>query len=75
VLTPGVVGVRLRSPRVSSASAPLTDRFVMFSDGISGRFDLKATTALSPADLASHIFAKHRHSHDDSTVAVVDVTL
>lgn len=75
VLTPGVLGVRLRAPRSSRIAVPLTDRFVLFSDGISGRFDLKATAGLSPSELASLIFAKHRHTHDDSSVLVVDVVL
>jgi negative regulator of sigma-B (phosphoserine phosphatase) len=75
VLTPGVLGVRLRAPRAPRIDKPVTDRFVMFSDGISGRFDLKATASMSPPELAMHLFAKHRHSHDDSTVLVADVVL
>lgn len=75
VLTPGVIGVRLRTARSSRSEAPLVDRFVLFSDGISGRFDLKAHASLAPAELAALLFAKHRHSHDDSTVVVVDVAL
>ncbi|MCW5812992.1 MAG: SpoIIE family protein phosphatase [Labilithrix sp.] len=75
VLTPGVLGVRLRSPRSCRVDAPVAERFVMFSDGISGRFDLKALAAMSPGEAATHVFAKHRHSHDDSTVLVADVAL
>jgi negative regulator of sigma-B (phosphoserine phosphatase) len=72
VLTPGVFGVRLRKPRICT-SAPISDRLVVFSDGISGRFDLKAITTHTPAEAATHIFASHRHSHDDATVVVIDV--
>jgi negative regulator of sigma-B (phosphoserine phosphatase) len=72
VLTPGVLGVRLRPPKVGFAEIA-TERFVLFSDGISGRFDLKAQRSRSPADLASHLFASHRHAHDDASVVVVDV--
>lgn len=75
VLTPGVLGQRLRAPRTCFTAAPLTDRFVLFSDGISGRFDLKAEASQSPEELATHLFAKHRHAHDDSTAVVVDVKL
>lgn len=75
VLTPGVFGQRLRSPRTCTTGAPLTDRFVLFSDGISGRFDLKGNASLPPEELAPLIFTKHRHTHDDSTVVVVDVKL
>lgn len=75
VLTPGVLGVRLQKARVSFATAPLSDRFVLHSDGISGRFDIKALRDKSPADAAAHIFANHRHSHDDATVLVLDLQL
>jgi len=73
VLTPGVLGVRLRSPKVSFVESPAAERFVLFSDGISGRFDLKSLRSHSPPEVASHIFASHRHAHDDATVVVVDV--
>ena len=72
VLTPGVLGVRLRAPKICS-SPPLADRFVLHSDGISGRFDLRAMRSQSPAELASSIFESHRHSHDDATVVVLDI--
>lgn len=73
VLTPGVLGVRLRQPRSCRIAPPLSDRFVLFSDGISSRFDLKSLRSQSPRELAAHLFAFHRHTHDDSTVVVVDV--
>jgi negative regulator of sigma-B (phosphoserine phosphatase) len=73
VLTPGVFGVRLRQPRISNAAAPIVDRFALFSDGISGRFDLRSLRGHSPAELVSHVFATHRHAHDDATIVVVDV--
>lgn len=73
VLTPGVLGVRLRSPKICVSGSPLSDRFVLHSDGISGRFDIKPPRSQTPSELVSHIFASHRHSHDDATVMVVDV--
>lgn len=72
VLTPGVVGVRLRQPKVAAVPA-IAERFVAYSDGISGRFDLRTLQGRSPSELASHIFATHRRSHDDATVVVIDV--
>jgi negative regulator of sigma-B (phosphoserine phosphatase) len=72
VLTPGVLGVRLRAPKICS-SPPLIDRFVLHSDGISGRFDLRAWRTQTPSDLASLIFGAHRHAHDDATVVVIDI--
>ena len=75
VLTPGVLGVRLRAPRSAFAAAPLSDRFVAYSDGISGRFDLKSMRAQSPAELAVYLFNTHRYDHDDASVVVIDVEL
>jgi phosphoserine phosphatase RsbX len=72
VLTPGVLGIRLRQPKICS-SPRIADRFVLYSDGISGRFDLRATRGSTPAEVASHIFSTHRHAHDDATIVVVDV--
>ncbi len=72
VLTPGVLGVRLRQPKICT-SPRLVDRFVLHSDGISGRFDLRTSRTHSAADLATFIFGNHRHAHDDATVVVVDV--
>ncbi len=72
VLTPGVLGVRLRAPKIC-ASPPMSDRFVLHSDGISGRFDLRAWRTQSPPDLAAIIFGTHRHAHDDATVVVLDI--
>lgn len=74
VLTPGVLGQRLRHPKASFMGAPIVERFVLYSDGISGRFDLKALRSHSAPELATHIFASHRHPHDDASVVVVDVS-
>lgn len=73
VLTPGVLGVRLRQPKICSSRLPITDRMVLYSDGISGRFDLRSFRSHSPSELATHIFGSHRHVHDDATVVVVDL--
>jgi negative regulator of sigma-B (phosphoserine phosphatase) len=73
VLTPGVLGVRLREPKVCTAQPPIADRFVLFSDGISGQFEMKALSHHAPPQLATQIFTSHRHSHDDATIVVVDV--
>lgn len=73
VLTPGVLGVRLRNPKVCSG-AFTTERIVLFSDGISGRFDLDAARARSPEELVLGLFENHRHDHDDATALCLDVT-
>ncbi|MDF2696945.1 MAG: Phosphoserine phosphatase RsbX [Labilithrix sp.] len=73
VLTPGVLGVRLRQPKI--CSSPLTtDRFILHSDGISGRFDIRSLRSSTPTEVATQLFGSHRHAHDDATVVVVDVT-
>ncbi len=72
VLTPGVLGVRLRQPKICAAKAS-THRIVLFSDGISGRFELRSLAGHSPDAIAKHIFASHRHAHDDASVVVLDI--
>lgn len=72
MLTPGVLGSRLRTPKVCRTRRAQT-RLVIHSDGISGRFDLKAQNGLSPDEIATHIFAGHRYAHDDATVFVMDL--
>ena len=73
VLTPGVLGVRLRQPKICVSPSLIADRFVLHSDGISGRFDIKAHRSHAPPAVATQIFGAHRHAHDDATVVVVDV--
>jgi negative regulator of sigma-B (phosphoserine phosphatase) len=74
VLTPGVLGVRLRNPKLCTAKAtPTGERFLLYSDGISGRFDLRPFRTHSASDLTTHIFTTHRHAHDDATVVVLDI--
>lgn len=73
MLTPGVLGQRLRPPRRCLSDARVSERLVLFSDGISGRFDLKGDQPRSPSELATHLFRSHRHAHDDATVVVIDL--
>jgi negative regulator of sigma-B (phosphoserine phosphatase) len=72
VMTPGVVGHRIDRPRIFKAPATPGERVVIFSDGISARFDVRATATLSTADACHAIFSQHRRSHDDATVLVAD---
>jgi negative regulator of sigma-B (phosphoserine phosphatase) len=73
VLTPGVLGVRLRAPRLCSMPALAEERLVLYSDGISSRFDLRASRTTAPAELARAIFTSNRHAHDDASIVVVVV--
>lgn len=73
ILTPGVLGLRLRQPKTSEADVT-PHRYVLFTDGISGRFDLK-TLPIQPSEaLVTHIFGTHRHTHDDASVVVVELS-
>jgi negative regulator of sigma-B (phosphoserine phosphatase) len=73
VLTPGIIGGRLRSPRVFSGELRSTDRVVIFTDGVSSRFSLKDVRNLSPADACREILVRGRRTHDDATVLVADI--
>lgn len=72
VLTPGVLGHRVGRPRVFHMAPVPGERVVLFSDGVSARFDMRQLGSLSTADACRAIFAAHRRPHDDATVIVAD---
>ncbi|MCX4239263.1 SpoIIE family protein phosphatase [Paraliomyxa miuraensis] len=75
LLTPGILGVRLRR-RIHVFEIPLQvgDRLMAFSDGIRGRFfDREYHQGLSPAALCDSLLRDHGRPHDDATVLVADV--
>jgi negative regulator of sigma-B (phosphoserine phosphatase) len=73
VLTPGVVGRSLPRQRLFAAELKPGDRFVIFSDGISARFD-GATLMRMPISEACRSFMDlHRRAHDDATVLLTHV--
>jgi negative regulator of sigma-B (phosphoserine phosphatase) len=72
VLSAGVLGVRLRQARVATGKVSRPDRIVIFSDGISRRFDFHDVAGLSPKDASAKIFASCRRAHDDATILVAD---
>ena len=73
VLTPGVLGMRFKAPRIFRGTAKVGERLVVFTDGISSRF----TTGVwreGPRDhLCKSIMAHYRRPHDDATVVVADL--
>ncbi len=73
VLTPGVIGSRLKRPRVFGGELRSRDRVVIFSDGVSSRFSLKDVRDLSPTDACRAILDGGRRTHDDATVLVADI--
>jgi negative regulator of sigma-B (phosphoserine phosphatase) len=73
VLTPGIVGGRLRNPRAFGGELRTHDRLVIFTDGVSSRFSLRDVRGLSPDDACRAILERGRRIHDDATVLVADV--
>lgn len=72
VLTPGVFGQRIERARLFRTRPVPMERIVMFTDGISARFDLMRLESLSTTAACRAIFAEHRRPHDDATVLVAD---
>jgi serine/threonine protein phosphatase PrpC len=74
LLTPGILGVRLRR-RVHVFEIPLRvgDRLMVCSDGVRGRIEREFHQGLSPADLCDSLIRDHSRPHDDATVLVADV--
>jgi negative regulator of sigma-B (phosphoserine phosphatase) len=73
VLTPGIVGGRMRSLRPFEGPAATGSRFVLYSDGISSRISSEEIGRLGRIDACQRVMDKHRKAHDDATVMVVDV--
>jgi phosphoserine phosphatase RsbX len=72
VLTPGVLGSRVRSLKVCSATAVEGGRAFAYSDGISGRFQLTDYTQHSTEEACRAIFERQRRDHDDATLLVAE---
>jgi phosphoserine phosphatase RsbX len=74
-LTPGVLGGILTLSRLRLFEADLAagDRFVVFSDGISTRFDDEASRRAPALAVCQAIMERHRKPHDDATVLVTDI--
>lgn len=72
VLSAGVLGIRLRQARVAKAKLGRPDRLVIYTDGISRKFDFHAISGLSPKEASSRIFESCRRAHDDATILVAD---
>jgi negative regulator of sigma-B (phosphoserine phosphatase) len=73
VLTPGIIGGTVRVFRPFEGPAAPGSRFVLYSDGISSRFSNEEIGLLPRLEACRRVMEKHRKSHDDATVMVVDV--
>lgn len=72
----GIIGYRLPHLLKLAYSYNFGDTFVLYSDGISGRFtsDTQIDAALPPQSLAELIMRHHGKDSDDATVVVVRIT-
>ncbi len=72
----GIVGYRLPHLLKLTYNYNFGDTFVLFSDGVSGRFSLDPaiTPSLPPQSLAERILEGYGKTTDDATVVVVRVT-
>lgn len=69
--TPGVVGRALRKTLATEHRVSAGDLIVLFTDGISARFDLAAMRQLDPEAIAAQLLSNHAKPHDDATCVVV----
>lgn len=72
----GILGYRLPQLLKLNYTYNFGDTFVLFSDGISGRFSLDSTIdpSLDPQVLAETILTKHGKLTDDATVVAIRIT-
>ena len=67
----GILGHNWRTPKAFKFKYQKNDLFAMFSDGISGRFDIKAYSDGNCEHAANRIFDDFGKDHDDATVMVI----
>ena len=66
----GVLGRGIRNIRVFRYGLSVGDIFALYSDGISGSFDIDGIKNQGASIIARSILAGHRKSHDDATCVV-----
>lgn len=66
----GVLGRGIRNVRVFRYGLSVGDLFALYSDGISGSFDIDGVKHQGAATIAQTILAGHRKAHDDATCVV-----
>jgi negative regulator of sigma-B (phosphoserine phosphatase) len=73
VSMPGILGRPLRKVKRFEYALNRNDLFIIFSDGISSRFDIEKYQNLSVREIAKGILNEHGKVHDDATCVVVRV--
>lgn len=72
VLSPGILGGRLRKLRVFEGDIVTGTRLLIHTDGISSRFDMQRYAGLTAKATCDAVMGAYRRPHDDATVLVVD---
>lgn len=72
----GIIGYRLPTLLKLSYSYNSGDTFVLYSDGVSSRFNLdnQISTTMEPQSLAELILKQHGKDSDDATIVVVRIS-
>jgi hypothetical protein len=73
VLSPGILGARVRSLRPVHCDLRKGDRLVLHSDGVGSGFSLETLGHLDAEGACASIFESFRKPTDDATVLVLDV--
>jgi negative regulator of sigma-B (phosphoserine phosphatase) len=73
VLSPGILGARVRSLRPVACELRGGDRLVLHSDGVGSGFSLETLGHLDADGACASIFEAFRKPTDDATVLVLDV--
>jgi len=74
LLTPGILGVRLRRKlRVFDIPLRVGDRLLMSSDGINARIEPENPLDLSLEALCDSLLRDHARAHDDATVLAAEL--
>lgn len=71
VSTPGIVGTSVRKIGVAQYNLEPGDLLVVYTDGISGRFNVSQYLPLDVQGIADGILEAHAKDHDDATCVVL----
>lgn len=71
--SPGILGASLGRARIFESKLTPGDRLVLFSDGVSPRFDLSLFRGVKAEAACRALMSQQRRSHDDSTVLIADI--
>jgi negative regulator of sigma-B (phosphoserine phosphatase) len=73
MLTPGVLGGSITRLRLFEAELDAGNRIILYSDGISSRFDDEGARGAPALVTCRAIMDRYRKPHDDATVLVTDI--